>query len=166
VGKRFSDAQRQQIVANWREHGTSATARRFGCSNSTVKRFVVAAGIDASQDSRDRLAAAAVSGKARRAELRVKLLKQAMTLIDRMGEKHVEYRGARAIPIEHDHATATECRDYALAVAILIDKFRLEMGDCDSRRETITPDEVDAEIARLEAQIAAEGHDASGDLDA
>ena len=68
-----------------------------------------------------------------REELRVRLLEKALDALDRMDERHIDYKGNNALEVSWEVAPSGAFKDYATGAAILIDKYRLEMGETTSR---------------------------------
>lgn len=92
-----------------------------------------------------------------RQRLRPLLLRQATDLLNRMNEPTTEYVGQQGKEVTYDRPPAADCKHYALAAAILIDKLRLEEGQATSRDEHITQSDFDREVAELEATMRAQG---------
>jgi predicted transcriptional regulator len=88
---------------------------------------------------------AAAEFEAKRAELRVRLLDSALSLVERI-------EGARD----------SDVNKVAVATGIMVDKMRLEMGEATDRHERIDIDTIDQEIRRLETELAA-GASEAGD---
>lgn len=50
--------------------------------------------------------------------------------------------------------SARDIRDFSIAIGVLIDKMRLELGEATERTEVISPDRIAEEINRLESELA------------
>ena len=68
-----------------------------------------------------------------------------------MDAPHIEFKGKDAISVEYPIAPAGAVQNYATSVGILIDKYRLEVGEATNRSEskTITDGLNDHEKQRL-----------------
>jgi hypothetical protein len=96
---------------------------------------------------------------AKRAELKQLLIANAVDLANRMHEEHIDFKSAGpAGPVEvtYPKAPAQACQQYATAIGILLDKYRLECGEVTSRDEhhNVNKSELDSEIERELALMA------------
>jgi hypothetical protein len=73
--------------------------------------------------------------RAAREELRVLLIETPIKLIRRMDEPHIDFKGKDAQMVEYPVAPAPAVQHYATSVGIMIDKYRLEMGEATGRSE-------------------------------
>jgi hypothetical protein len=97
--------------------------------------------------------------------IRAKLLERAKQLLDRLDAEHLELKvvsdgrneGSHVERVVVPRPSGAVARDLAVAVGILIDKYRLEMGeDTDRRRVTqdvtlsrLTDEDLDRELIEL-----------------
>jgi transposase-like protein len=150
----YTDEQKREALELYTEHGPAETSRRTGIARNTISAWASRAGVV--RDSAKNAAAtkaAAQQAAAMRAKLRPLLLSKAIDLIGRMDEPHTEYVGQQGKEVTYQRPPASDCKNYATAAAILIDKLRLEEGKSTSRDERITSTEFDREVAELEAQM-------------
>lgn len=124
-----------------REGNIERAHRETGIPRNTLWRWAEAAGI-APKATAKHLAQtekARVSHEAnvalRRAELRDRLIETAHDMIDRMSKPHVDFKGKDGMRVEYPIAPAEAVRNYAISLAVLIDKYRLEVGEVTGRTE-------------------------------
>ncbi len=157
----YTVEQKQETVELYVEHGTAETARRTGVNPRTITRWANAAGV-MSQDSSKKTELArqhlAIRRDEKREQLRTLLLDKAIGLLERFDTEHKDYRGKDVQEVYWDQAPSGATKEYAIAVGILIDKFRLEMGEHTGRTEVdliSAESRIDAEIRRLSDDVAA-----------
>lgn len=133
---RTDPEQRAAAIAVYREHGLAEAHRVSGIPKSTLRDWAKAEGLDPRElasASLDQVAAANEAREARivamRLELRENLLSAATDMTERLRSPHVDYRGRDMVEVTFEHAPADACRNYAVAAAVFIDKFRLESGE-------------------------------------
>jgi hypothetical protein len=86
-------------------------------------------------------------------------MEKAVDLLDRMDAPLIDFVGKDGKAVEHPIAPAGAVRDYAVSVGILIDKYRLEVGEATTRSESrdltaqLSDDELDAAIAEAEEAL-------------
>ena len=166
--RRYSPEEKSRALVLYDELGPCGAARKMGIPKGTV-------GVWAAQTGRtfnsEKTQAATASREARiaavRAEVKERLMAQALDLLNRMNEEHAEFRaGGKEGPFEVTlkRAPAQACQQYATSVGILIDKFRLESGEVTSRDEhhNVTESQLDTEIAGLLADLAPAGKASAG----
>jgi len=154
----YSDDLKAAVLAVYRADGPAAAVRAYGprpCER-TICRWAKQRGVVCVATTKKATEAANALRAVKRAELSVKLLDRATEMLDRMGETMKTWvgTGAKPVEVELDRPPASVCRDLATTVGILIDKLRLEAGQATDRVEVLALSEIDAEIARLEAQFA------------
>lgn len=134
----YTDAQKTSALAIYATDGLAAAVRATGIPKGTIKSWADRTGTRTVAPA-ERTAAAVEAASARRAELRddlrTKLLEKAVDMLERIDDPHVDFRGNTAERIELDRPSASDCQRYATAAAILLDKFRLEMGEATDRSE-------------------------------
>lgn len=153
----YSPKQKAEALAACAEWGPYQASKAEGApSYATLCRWCKEAGIATLHKEKTEAAIAAreVNIAAKRAELKQLLIDKAVDLAHRMDEEHIDFKSAGpAGPMEvtYPKATAQACQQYATAIGILIDKFRLESGEVTSRDEhrNINESELDREIASL-----------------
>jgi hypothetical protein len=153
---RYTSEERAAAIELLREHGLAETWRMTGISKPTLSLWGKDAGLTFDTT---KTAAATAQHEARQAELRsvlrVGLLEKAVDLLERMDSPHVEFKGKDADMVEYPIAPAGAVQNYATSVGILIDKYRLEMGEVTGRTEsqTVTGGMNDDERTRLRDAI-------------
>lgn len=150
---RTNPEERAVALAVYREHGLAEAHRRTEVPKSTLRRWAAAEGLDPRELAGDAVLRTDAANDAREAriagmrlELRENLLASAVEMTERLSLPHVDYRGRDMTKIEFDHAPADACRNYAVAAAVFIDKFRLESGE--------TTGHVQVDRGPVEQQIA------------
>lgn len=147
----YTDQQRGEALTAYLDYGAAEASRQIGIPARTIRRWANDAELTAarSQKLEEAHAALAIRHAEMREELRVRLLEKALDALDRMDETHVDYRGKDARRIEWPVAPSGAFKDYATGAAILIDKYRLEMGEHTARAEVTNESAIDAEVRRL-----------------
>ncbi len=150
---KYTDDQRRKAVNLYIKHGTAEAARRTGISGRTITRWAKAA--DVSQDRTKTDAARqqlARRNAERRERIKTLLLEKIEDLLGRMNKPHIDFKGKNAQQVTYPVATSGDVKNYAVSVAVLIDKYRLEMGESTSRAEITfeqAEDRLDEEFAEL-----------------
>lgn len=103
---------------------------RTGIPVGTLHTWATAAGIQRSDEKTNAASARRrLRLQAKREALAETFLDRAAELEARMDEPHIDFRGKDNDQVEFPQATSSDVKNYAVAVAVLIDKFRLEMGE-------------------------------------
>lgn len=147
----YTDEQRAEALALYVQHGAQRAADETRISKRSILRWANDASLsqaraEKTEAARDMLAKRHAE---MREELRVRLLEKALDALERMDEVHVDYRGKDAQMVTWDIAPSGAFKDYATGAAILIDKYRLEMGEHTARAEVTNESAIDAEVRRL-----------------
>ena len=164
MAREYTDEQKAEALALYPELGVAETWRRTGIPKPTIASWARRAGLphtDAATKTREATIAAAARADQLRAELRIKLLEKANDLLDRMDGEHVEFKNsAKEIrEVRYPIAPAGVVQNYATSVGILIDKYRLEVGEATTRSESrditsdLTDDELDDAIREAEEAL-------------
>ena len=159
----YSPEEKANVLAVCAELGPyRASKAESAPSYATLCRWCKEAGIATLHREKTQAAIAArqINIAATRTFLQERLLLRAVDLEARMDEPHIDFKSAGPLgPMEvtFPKATAQACQQYATAIGILIDKFRLESGEVTGREEVVTVDAVDAAIRDLEAELARRG---------
>ena len=136
---RLAESQRIAVLADLRSgRGVRATAAAHGCSPPTVSRIARAAGLDVTLQAAKKAAEARKDwAAAERLDLLNRLFAKAESMLDGVGsELHLQ--------------------QLTMAVAVLIDKRRLEDGEATSRADvTHSGEEARGRIARRLDELAA-----------
>ena len=154
ANRKYSAEERAEALTLYASDGLAETARQTGIPKPTIASWVTRAGLphtDSTTKTEAATEAAESRAKQLRADLRLKLLEKASDLLDRMDAPHVEFKGKDADQVEYPIAPAAAVQNYATSVGILIDKYRLEMGEATGRTESraLTDDITDDERSRL-----------------
>jgi transposase-like protein len=154
----YTQEQREQALALYAEHGPAEASRRIGIPRATISKWASRAGLVTVGAQKTAAATKAATARAaeKRAALKPLLLDKATDLINRMDEPMTEYVGQQGKEVTYERPPASDCKHYATAAAILIDKLRLEEGQATSRDEHVTQSDFDREVAELEATMRAQ----------
>lgn len=146
-----SPDEKAHALEVYEQHGLATAHRQTGIPKPTLHAWAVAAGLNVTQiagEHAQRTMAATHARVARcdamREELRERMLETAGTLLDRVDLPHVEYRGQHAVMVTYPVPPGSTCRDYVWAMAVLVDKYRLEVGEVTDRSELIGADTAQA----------------------
>jgi transposase-like protein len=131
----YSDVFKDEVLATYVEKGPAEASRVHGIPTRTIGRWAKRAGAVPKDTTKMVAAAARMAVNTRRMVVREKLLCRVEEALDRMNESHTAYVGKDATPVELDKPPASVCKDLAYVVGILLDKFRLEVGDVTGREE-------------------------------
>ncbi len=134
---KYTDAQRRKAVNLYIKHGTTKASQQSGIPKRTLLRW--AKDNDVVAHARDKTAEAVAESARlnveRRERIKTLLLEKIEDLLGRMNLPHIDFKGKDARQIEYPTATSGDVKNYAVSVAVLIDKYRLEMGESTSRAE-------------------------------
>jgi transposase-like protein len=139
TSRTYSPDEKATALNLYVTHGLAETWRLTGIPKPTIASWVTRAGLphtDSTIKTRAATEAAASRAEQLRADLRVALLEKATDLLQRMDAPHIEFKGKDADQVEYPIAPAGAVQNYATSVGILIDKYRLEMGEPTSRSES------------------------------
>jgi transposase-like protein len=136
--RQYTDEERESAVALVAEVGLADAWRQLGIPKPTLVLWCQKAGVERFRPEQTRMAVEAAELRAAnlRVQLRTMLLEKAVDLLERMDAPHVEFKGKDADQVEYPIAPAGAVQNYATSAAILIDKYRLEVGDPTERTET------------------------------
>lgn len=140
----YTAEEKTVALATYAEHGLARAHDEHEIPKATLRKWALGAGMDTSAiagASADQTRAASTARSARcemlRLELRESFLVAAADMLDRLDEEHIDFRGQQAREVTFPKAPADACRNYVTAAAILIDKYRLEVGEATDRSETL-----------------------------
>lgn len=147
----YTPEQRAEALELYAAEGPTAVQTKLGIAKATVAYWASSNGIRSVRNERTAAAteAARLDREATRERLRDEMLRRALDLLDRMDQPHIDFRGKDAKAVTYPKPSASGCQAYATAAAILLDKFRLEVGEVTGRTETTTRDHLDREIEHL-----------------
>lgn len=128
---KYTDKQKQEAVETYLKVGTAEAARQTGISRRSILNWAKAAGATEARRNNAHKAREAlqVEMSALRAELDRGLLEKAVELMS--GISTAEHQAAKNL---------------AIALGIVIDKFRLEMGESTARSESVSAQSVESWI--------------------
>lgn len=147
----YTAEQRSEAIALVAEVGLAEAWRQLHIPKPTLVLWCQKAGVERSAVEQTRKATETHMAVQRelRERLRTMLLEKAVDLIERMDAPHVEFKGKDADQVEYPIAPASAVQNYATSAAILIDKYRLEVGEATGRTETVSvTDGLDPEQKR------------------
>ncbi len=149
---KYTDRQRAEAINLYIAVGTTKASEQSGIPKRTLLRWVKDSDVVA--QARDKTDIARVelarSNAERRERIKTLLLEKIEDLIGRMSLPHIDFKGKDAAKVTYPTATSGDVKNYAVSVAVLIDKYRLEMGESTSRAE-ITFEQAES---RLDAEFA------------
>jgi len=150
---KYTDEQRAEALGLYVDHGAAQAGRMCDIPPRTIRYWANQHALAAARDKnlQDAGVRLVQQHATMREELKVRLLESALDAVDRMTAEHSDYRGKDATRVTWDVAPARDMKDYATTAGILIDKYRLEMGEATGRMETIT--QVDAELQRIATEF-------------
>lgn len=143
----WSDSQRGEALALYVDVGPSEAARRTGIPKSTIHDWAAKEGLSTDAVSEQTIAATIASAEraaAKREQARELMLDRILDALGLMQAAHTDFRGRDATEVHFERAPSGAWKDYAMTVGILLDKYRLEMGESTGRfdSDARTPSEV------------------------
>ena len=149
---RYSDQERNHALALYVDHGPTEASRQTGIPKGTIAGWAKAVGARTVRNAKTEAAtlAAQIDAARLREQLRLKMLVKAHDALARMDEPHKDFRGKDEV--WWDKAPSGAMKDYATTMAILLDKYRLEVGEATTRSEVHERSDLDREIAELLAE--------------
>lgn len=149
--REYTMDEKAAALAVYVEKGVAEAWRQTGIPKPTIASWARRGNVhsDAPAKTIEAVEAARVRSMRLREELRYRLLEKAADLLDRMDAEHVDFKGKDVEQVVYPIAPASAVQNYATSVGILIDKFRLEMGEATGRTEhhEIT-DDLPADVKR------------------
>lgn len=152
---KFTKAQKTEAVAMFHAEGVAATAAHYECSRQSIYNWVRES-ID-TEKTPEELLSESLYQATLRGSIRRRLLEKVDNLLDRFDQPHFDYRGKDATRVTWDSATSGDIRAYATSIGILIDKYRLEMGEATTRTHVEGTDDIDKRVAQLVAELEHSG---------
>lgn len=147
----YSDEEKERALALYETEGPTAVFAQLGIPKSTVMSWAIANGVRTVRNERtaEAVEAARLDRAHTRELLRDEMLRRALDLLERMDDPHVDFKGKDADEVIYPRPSPSGCQAYATAAAILLDKFRLEVGEVTGRTETLSTDQLDRQIEEL-----------------
>lgn len=144
-----------EVLATYEVDGPAATARLYGMPVWTLKSWATTLGLHTSAETKKATETARAKNEVLRAELRTKLLEKCVDMLGRMDSPHYEYQGRQQERVVYPVAGAKECQSYATALGIMLDKFRLEVGEpAPATKQNITLTVTDEDRRKVEEDVA------------
>lgn len=154
----WSEEQKSTAVALIAERGLAHAWRETGIPKPTLARWADDAGVERTGTEKTRAATDAL--RERHANLRevvrLELLEKVADLLERMDAPHTDFKGKDSDEVVYPIAPASAVQNYATSVGILIDKYRLEIGEATGRTESWTNDHADHEARDIAEAIRQE----------
>lgn len=134
--KPYPEQKREQALALYVSHGPREASRRTKIPANTISSWARRAGLKTKVESITEKATAAAQAQAekRRARIRAELLAKIEDILTRMDAEHIDFRGKDARKVTFPKPSPTGVREYAVAIGVLLDKYRLEMGEVTGRQ--------------------------------
>lgn len=152
MGRRtYTADEKAAALALYATDGPTAVADRLGIPKATVADWARANNVRTVRNERTSamVEAARLDREAVREQLRERLLSKALDMLDRMDSEHIDFKGSKVEQVTYPKPSPSGCQAYATAAAILLDKFRLEVGEVTGRTEHRTTDQLDRDIEEL-----------------
>lgn len=150
---------RQQAIDLYVTDGASEAARQTGVPVRTVRRWASEAGLAAARNENLTNGAEqlALLHQHRREEIRSRLLDIGLDLLDRIEAPHEKIVTLSGMPgvgamverVPLELPDASDVKSYAVAFGVILDKYRLEMGEHTTHARTEGTDDVDRRIRQL-----------------
>ena len=130
---KYTDEQRTEALRIFEEDGAIKAAEAIGCNRRQIYRWYRASVTSHIEKSEEEQRVETVYQGAIRHRAQRRLLERVDDLFDRMDQPHIDFRGKDAIQVTFPTARSGDIKNYVTSVAILIDKYRLEMGETTDR---------------------------------
>jgi len=139
--------QRAEALAIYVQKGVAEASRQTGVPKPTIASWARRGRVHTVAPVKTRAATEMLMAQSAqlRERLRFKLLEKADDLLDRMDAEHIDFKGKDSDEVVYPIAPASAVQNYATSVGILIDKYRLEVGEATGRTESWTNDHIDHE---------------------
>ena len=147
----YSKKARETALKLYVEDGAKAAAAETGIARQTIASWAKKAG---KTDERQKhtsaaIEAAAAEAQKKREQIKVECRLKALEILRRMDIPHTYLAGKDGVKRILDLPQAGDMKDYAVALAVLIDKAELLDGNATDRTEHRTTDQLDREIESL-----------------
>ena len=149
----FTKAQKAKAIATFHAEGAAAAADEAGCSRQSIYNWVRES-IDTEKTPEEQ-AQEALYQQTLRLSNRRRILERVADLLDRFDRPHYDYRGKDVVRVQWDTATSGDVRAYATSIGILIDKYRLEVGEATTHTYHEGSDDIDRRVSQLVAEMDA-----------
>ncbi|MGH2819105.1 MAG: hypothetical protein ACRDJ5_00475 [Actinomycetota bacterium] len=134
--RRYAPEKKEQALALYVSDGPREAARRTKIPANTISSWARRAGLKTRAEATTAKATQAAQARAERirTQLRAELIEKALEVLHRMDHPHIDFRGKDARKVTFPKPSPTGVREYAVAIGILLDKYRLEMGETTDRK--------------------------------
>ena len=128
---KYTATEKEGALKIFASQGATKAHRQTGVPQRTLYSWASAAGLVDKKIKRTEKAnkATSINNQSRREKIKEKMLLRADQLLDRMVKKQVDFKGHLATKVTYPHPPAKDCQALAIAVATLIDKYRIENGE-------------------------------------
>jgi hypothetical protein len=154
---------RKQALDLYVTHGSVEASEQTGVPPRTIRHWANQAELAKARTQNLEAGALVLAARhnSMRQELRLRLMEKAVDMLDRIDQPHEHIvtltgatgEGAHVERLPLDLPTATDVKSYATAFGILLDKYRMEMGESTGRTEHIGTDDIDRTYRQLVAEI-------------
>jgi hypothetical protein len=143
----WSEEQKAEAIRLTAEHGLAHAWRVTGIPKPTIVRWCKDVGVERFHPEKTHAAVDALVARAAhvREQVRLELLEKVADLLERMDAPHTDFKGKNSDRVVYPIAPAAAVQNYATSIGILIDNYRLEVGEATGRTESWTNDHVDHE---------------------
>ena len=147
----YSKKARETALKLYVEEGPAAAAKQTGINGGTIRKWASESGVadDRQKRGEESRAAAALDAAEKREQIKVECRLKALEILRRMDIPHTYLAGKDGVKRILDLPQAGDMKDYAVALAVLIDKAELLDGNATDRTEHRTTDQLDREIETL-----------------
>lgn len=172
----YKPEEKEQALALYVELGPKEASDQTKIPRKTISTWAKRAGLATKVVATTSAATDAAKAKAAltRETLRSELIEKALEILRRMDAEHIDFKvvgqgeGVGAIEqVTYPKPTPSGVREYAVTVGILLDKYRLEMGESTDRRQLehtgsvalqgVPDDELRAGLSRVLAKLEQQG---------
>lgn len=143
----YTAEEKAEALTVYETEGLAEAVRATGIPKGTISVWALREDVHTvytPEKMREAIEQASATREAARAEkretLRDLLLDKSIDMLQRMDAEHSLWVGVKdPKKLTYDQAEAADCQRYAVSAGILIDKYRLEMGETTSRAEVSLP---------------------------
>lgn len=138
---RYTDEQKTEALRIFELEGATQAAQTIGCTRNTIYVWLKEAARNKTTKTKEQLAEEADTDNRYQTHLRTtlrrRLLGIAHSVLDRIDEPHIDFKTTKdgVVQVEYPSARSGDVKNYVTSAAILLDKYRLEMGESTDRVE-------------------------------
>lgn len=156
----YTEADKVAAVEVFRTSGSNEAHRKTGVGESTIRRWAHERGVRSELNAINSAAseAARIRAEKLREQLRLRILEKASDVLSRMDSPHVDKKAlpdGTVVDLVFERPTPSGVREYAVAFGILLDKYRLELGEHTGREKhevdvhQYSEEQIERDIARI-----------------